>query len=329
MFRISLKSLWAHKRRLVGTSLAVVLGIAFLAGTMVLGDTLKATFNDLFTNVNKGTDAVVRSASKIELNGDTQRPPIDATLVNRVRAVPGRGGGGARHQWLRRARRQERQARHEQRSAHLRRELARLDVAQPLPLGRGPRAHDERRGGDRQGPVQEGQARRGRYAPPCSCPSRCPYASSVSPSSAPPTARPGRRSPRSRRAGAQERILHSTSKINLVRIKGDVGPLRRATWPRGPEGPAPGTGGGHRCHGDQGAEGRHQQRLPRLLHHVPDRVRGDRPGGGVVQHLQHVHDHHGPANARVSACSGPSALLDVRCCGRCCSRPCSWVSSAR
>src|SRR3954451_16382818 len=89
MFGISLKSLWAHKRRLVGTSLAVVLGIAFLAGTMVLGDTLKATFNDLFTNVNKGTDAVVRSSSKIELNGDTQRPPIDATLVNRVRAVPG------------------------------------------------------------------------------------------------------------------------------------------------------------------------------------------------------------------------------------------------
>jgi len=89
MFRISLKSLWAHKRRLVGTLLAVVLGVAFLAGTMVLGDTLKATFNDLFTNVNKGTDAVVRSATKIENNGDTQRPPIDAALVARVRQVPG------------------------------------------------------------------------------------------------------------------------------------------------------------------------------------------------------------------------------------------------
>src|SRR4051812_35926391 len=89
MFRISLKSLWAHKRRLVGTSLAVVLGIAFLAGTMVLGDTLKATFNDLFTNVNKGTDTVVRSSTKIESNGNSQRPPIDESLVARVRQVPG------------------------------------------------------------------------------------------------------------------------------------------------------------------------------------------------------------------------------------------------
>ncbi|MDQ6696006.1 MAG: FtsX-like permease family protein [Actinomycetota bacterium] len=67
----------------------MVLGIAFLAGTMVLGDTLKATFNDLFTNVNKGTDAVVRSSTKIENNGDAQRPPIDAALVAKVRQVPG------------------------------------------------------------------------------------------------------------------------------------------------------------------------------------------------------------------------------------------------
>jgi len=87
--RISLKSLWAHKRRLVGTSLSIVFGIAFLAGTMVLGDTLKATFNDLFTNVNKGTDVVVRSSTKIESEGEAQRPPIDAALVAKARKVPG------------------------------------------------------------------------------------------------------------------------------------------------------------------------------------------------------------------------------------------------
>ena len=62
MLRVSLKGLWAHKRRLFGTVFAVVLGVAFLVGTLVLGDTMRAGFDDLFTEVNAGTDAVVRSA---------------------------------------------------------------------------------------------------------------------------------------------------------------------------------------------------------------------------------------------------------------------------
>ncbi len=90
MLRIGLKTLWAHKRRLIGTSLAVVLGIAFLTGTLVLGSTLRATFDELFTSVNKGTDAVVRSSTKFESDrGGTQRPPIDASLLGKVRSVPG------------------------------------------------------------------------------------------------------------------------------------------------------------------------------------------------------------------------------------------------
>ncbi len=89
MIRIGLKSLLAHKRRLIGTSLSVILGIAFLAGTMVLGDTLKATFDDLFSNVNKGTDAVVRSSTKLENQGFTQRPPIQSSLLAKVRGADG------------------------------------------------------------------------------------------------------------------------------------------------------------------------------------------------------------------------------------------------
>ena len=37
MLRVSLKGLWAHKRRLFGSVFAVLLGVAFLAGTLVLG----------------------------------------------------------------------------------------------------------------------------------------------------------------------------------------------------------------------------------------------------------------------------------------------------
>ena len=42
MFKSAMKGMWAHKRRLFGTLFAVVLGVAFLAGTLVLGDTMRA-----------------------------------------------------------------------------------------------------------------------------------------------------------------------------------------------------------------------------------------------------------------------------------------------
>ena len=39
MFKLLLKNLLAHKRRLASTSLAVVFGVAFLSGNLVLTDT--------------------------------------------------------------------------------------------------------------------------------------------------------------------------------------------------------------------------------------------------------------------------------------------------
>jgi putative ABC transport system permease protein len=94
MARITLKGLWAHKRRLVGTSLAVFIGIAFLSGTLVLGDTLRANFDSLFTSANTGTDAVVRSTVKLEADGGRgpdreQRGTVPVALADRLRALPG------------------------------------------------------------------------------------------------------------------------------------------------------------------------------------------------------------------------------------------------
>jgi putative ABC transport system permease protein len=43
MFRITLKELAAKKLRLLSTALAVFLGVAFLAGTLVLTDTVMKT----------------------------------------------------------------------------------------------------------------------------------------------------------------------------------------------------------------------------------------------------------------------------------------------
>ena len=50
--RISLNSLRAHKRRFAGTFTAVLLGVAFLAGTLVMGDTLRGSFDTMFASAN-------------------------------------------------------------------------------------------------------------------------------------------------------------------------------------------------------------------------------------------------------------------------------------
>ena len=89
--RISLRSLRAHRRRLAGTFLSILLGVSFLAGTMVLGDTLRANFDTLFADANAGTDAVVRSADVLDSPGTPGgvRAPVEADLAARLRTVPG------------------------------------------------------------------------------------------------------------------------------------------------------------------------------------------------------------------------------------------------
>ncbi len=94
MFRIALRRLATGKRRLAGTVLAVFLGVAFLAGTLALSDTLRANFADLFAAANSHIDVVVRGADQLKASGDagpglTQRGLLDASVVSRVAAVPG------------------------------------------------------------------------------------------------------------------------------------------------------------------------------------------------------------------------------------------------
>jgi len=91
MFKIALQSLLARKLRLVTSALAVILGVAFTAGTLVLTDTMSRIFDDLSASVYQGTDAVVRA--KAVFNGPNQmgeqRPMIDGSLVPALSRVPG------------------------------------------------------------------------------------------------------------------------------------------------------------------------------------------------------------------------------------------------
>ncbi|WP_405801234.1 ABC transporter permease [Streptomyces sp. NBC_01506] len=88
---ISVSSLRAHKRRFAGTFTAVLLGVAFLTGTLVMGDTLRGSFDTMFGEAAGGTDAVVRSADVVTVPGDAlgTREPVATALVETIERVPG------------------------------------------------------------------------------------------------------------------------------------------------------------------------------------------------------------------------------------------------
>lgn len=91
MLQTTVKSLLAHKRRLFTTALAVALGVAFLAGTLVLNATIGRTLDDLFGDLYRRADGIVRSEAAFNgpQNTGQQRGRFDASLLDRVRGVDG------------------------------------------------------------------------------------------------------------------------------------------------------------------------------------------------------------------------------------------------
>src|SRR5690242_11208069 len=91
MWKVTFKNLRARKLRLLLTGIAVTLGVAFMAGTLTLTDTVQRTFDDLFGNIYKNTDAVVRTRSAISSNqfGGDIHEPVPESLLATVRSAPG------------------------------------------------------------------------------------------------------------------------------------------------------------------------------------------------------------------------------------------------
>src|SRR5438045_5295581 len=91
MWRVTLAGVVAHRLRYALTALAVLLGVAFIAGTFVLNDTINASFNGLFDQIYQGTSAVVRAAEPFNPGADfnVQRQRIPASLAGRLAKVRG------------------------------------------------------------------------------------------------------------------------------------------------------------------------------------------------------------------------------------------------
>lgn len=91
MLKATLKGLLAHRLRLTLTVVSVVAGVAFVAGTYVLTDTIDATFDNLFSEVQAGVDVTVRAESGFgsQARAGDSRDTVPQSLLALVRSVPG------------------------------------------------------------------------------------------------------------------------------------------------------------------------------------------------------------------------------------------------
>ncbi|MFD5041468.1 ABC transporter permease [Streptomyces sp. NPDC087894] len=86
MFRTAVRNVLAHKARLLMTVLAVMLGVAFVSGTLVFTDTLGNAFrNQSAKNYDKVAVAVTTWAER----GDEETPAIDAATLDKIKNLDG------------------------------------------------------------------------------------------------------------------------------------------------------------------------------------------------------------------------------------------------
>jgi putative ABC transport system permease protein len=86
--KLALKGLLSRKLRSVLTGFAVVIGVAFVVGTLVFTDTIDASFKNLFERTQKGVDVAVEAHQAVK--ADFSNPPtMAAGTLDKVKAVPG------------------------------------------------------------------------------------------------------------------------------------------------------------------------------------------------------------------------------------------------
>lgn len=88
MLSLTLKNLWARKWRSLMTAVAVVFGIALVAGTYMLTDTTNGAFDDIFTKSNAGVDVAITSKVEVEQQ-DGAIPAFPEKYLKTVEGVDG------------------------------------------------------------------------------------------------------------------------------------------------------------------------------------------------------------------------------------------------
>ncbi len=89
MLRLSLRNVLAHKLRFFITTFAVVLGVGFVVGSLVVTDTLRHSVDGLFTDITAGVDVSVRADTNLGADQNATRGRVPEDLVATIRAIDG------------------------------------------------------------------------------------------------------------------------------------------------------------------------------------------------------------------------------------------------
>lgn len=88
MTKVALRGLLTRKLRSVLTGFAVVIGVAFVVGTLVFTDTIDESFKNLFERTQQGVDVAVEAKQAVK--SDFSVPPtMPSSALDEVRSVPG------------------------------------------------------------------------------------------------------------------------------------------------------------------------------------------------------------------------------------------------
>lgn len=89
MGKVTIKGILAHKIRFLLTGVAVILGVAFISGTLVLTATINKTFDGLFANIYANTDAAVRQKAQFDVAFGAGRGRLDDSVIPEVAKTSG------------------------------------------------------------------------------------------------------------------------------------------------------------------------------------------------------------------------------------------------
>ncbi len=96
MWKVTISGLLARKLRLSLTALAVVLGVTFVTGTLILGDTLNRTFDNLIGTAYQHVSLQIRGKAQLNnasstaaVNATADRRPIPESIAATVSRLPG------------------------------------------------------------------------------------------------------------------------------------------------------------------------------------------------------------------------------------------------
>src|SRR4051794_5779893 len=89
MLALVLRGFLQRKLRVLLTGIAIALGVALMAGTYILTDTINRSFASIFHTAAKGHDVVVTPRDALGKETRAQTTPITEEVLAKVRATPG------------------------------------------------------------------------------------------------------------------------------------------------------------------------------------------------------------------------------------------------